>query len=257
MDHPNGRFVRHDLMTTDPDASVAFYSALFGWTSRAISIEGFPARVWLSGGERIGAQITLREPQIPPHWQAMVAVDDVHAVCARAESRGFTILERPLKIPGQGTFAVMADPRSGLIAAMQLEDPTSVPKRAMPPVGQFCWCQLITRDAEAALADYAAVFGWHSEAMPDQKDPVWVVGVGEGPQNAVGSIMQKPGEIQPGERDAWMGYVAVEDCAASAAKAVELGGEQRVAPTAIPGMGTFAVLSDPTGATFAVWENEG
>lgn len=256
MQHPFGRFMRNDLMTHDAEACLAFYTAMFGWTHRDILIEGYPARILLHAGRRVGVLISLREPWIPAHWQAMVAVEDVHAVAARAEARGFAILEKPLAIPNHGTFTVIADRRHGLVAAMELDDPASVPK-GPPPIGGFCWCELQTRDAEAAVEDYRAVFGWQAAPMPGPKDPTWIIGPAEGPQSAVGTVMQKRGDVPAEQRDFWMSYIAVEDCAASAAKAVALGGEQRVGPTVMSGMGTFAVLADPGGAEFAIWQKAG
>jgi hypothetical protein len=50
----------------------------------------------------------------------------------------------------------------------------------------------------------------------------------------------------------WLVYFAVEDCDASAAEAQELGATQVFPPMDIPGVGRFAVLSDPHGTAFAV-----
>jgi predicted enzyme related to lactoylglutathione lyase len=49
----------------------------------------------------------------------------------------------------------------------------------------------------------------------------------------------------------WLPYFAVADCAATAARAQELGAQLRVPPTEIE-PGTFAVIADPQGAVFAV-----
>jgi predicted enzyme related to lactoylglutathione lyase len=53
-----------------------------------------------------------------------------------------------------------------------------------------------------------------------------------------------------------MPYFQVEDCDAAAAKAAKLGGSVCVQPTDIPTIGRFAVLQDPTGATFSVIKME-
>jgi predicted enzyme related to lactoylglutathione lyase len=54
----------------------------------------------------------------------------------------------------------------------------------------------------------------------------------------------------------WMPYFQVEDCDAAAANAAKLGGTVCVPPTDIPSIGRFAVLQDPTGATFSVIKME-
>ena len=49
----------------------------------------------------------------------------------------------------------------------------------------------------------------------------------------------------------WTGEPATEDCDAASARVTELGGEVCVPPTDIP-PGRFAVVNDPTGATFTI-----
>lgn len=255
MQHPIGRFVRYDMMTTDADASRGFYTALFGWATKRITIEGFPANVMFNGDETIGALVSLGDAPIPAHWMPYVAVADVQATCAAAQKAGGTVCQKPFTIPGQGTFAIVEDPRGAYLSIIELAHPDKVPDHPMKPVGSFCWTQLLSGDGEAVLPFYRETFGWVTAPMPGQSDPVWTVGVGQGPQNTVGTIMQKPAGSDPEARDHWMAYVAVADISASAQKAIGLGAKSLVPPTEIPGMGHFAVLLDPTGAAFALWQN--
>jgi hypothetical protein len=51
----------------------------------------------------------------------------------------------------------------------------------------------------------------------------------------------------------FMTYVAVTDCDTTAARITELGGNVCIPPTDIPGMGRFAVIHDPLGATFSIF----
>ena len=50
----------------------------------------------------------------------------------------------------------------------------------------------------------------------------------------------------------WKPYVAVEDPAATVAKATELGGEVLLEPMDVPKVGRIAVLKDPQGAPFGI-----
>ena len=50
----------------------------------------------------------------------------------------------------------------------------------------------------------------------------------------------------------WITYIAVDDVDESAAKVWEFGGKVCVPPTDIPNTGRFAVVNDPTGATFSL-----
>ena len=60
----------------------------------------------------------------------------------------------------------------------------------------------------------------------------------------------------PDAPNAWTVYFEVADAQASVAKATELGAQVMQEPMEIPDVGTFAVLTDPAGALFAVIRSE-
>ncbi len=57
-----------------------------------------------------------------------------------------------------------------------------------------------------------------------------------------------------GARPRWSSYVAVDDVDASASQAKKDGGNIHRAPDDIPGVGRFATISDPQGATLALFK---
>jgi predicted enzyme related to lactoylglutathione lyase len=56
---------------------------------------------------------------------------------------------------------------------------------------------------------------------------------------------------------AWSSWVVVDDVAAAAERCREAGGQVRYGPDEIPGMGRFAVLSDPWGAVLVAFRATG
>ena len=52
----------------------------------------------------------------------------------------------------------------------------------------------------------------------------------------------------------WAPYVLVEDIAASTGRAKSLGATVLAGITEVPGMGSFSMFRDPTGAAFALWQ---
>ncbi len=52
----------------------------------------------------------------------------------------------------------------------------------------------------------------------------------------------------------WMVYVAVDDADATAKQAAELGGKAVMPPFDVADLGRMAVLDDPTGTHFAIWQ---
>lgn len=71
-----------------------------------------------------------------------------------------------------------------------------------------------------------------------------------------GGVVTLPTEAAAmGSPPHWLGYVGVDDLNASVAKAAALGGKVLKGVTTIPNAGQFAVLRDPTGGTFALFQS--
>lgn len=253
-----GRFVWRDLMSTDPEASKSFYTQLFGWGTKEQDMgpEIGTYTMWTVGGCDIGGLVPLDPShEMPSHWISYVTVEDVEAAAVKAKELGGDAPVPATDIPGVGRFAVILDPQGGAISPFRFEERDGeggMPPEdeGAPPVGQFCWHQINARDLASAAEFYTGVFGWGTEVTSME-------GVGpyhlfrRGSQE-VASGMQIPKEVEAPSH--WLGYVRVEDAAATVSRARELGGQVHVEATDMPGLGRFAVLADPTGAGFAVFE---
>ena len=124
--------------------------------------------------------------------------------------------------------------------------------------GTFCWCDLATKDIDKAKGFYADVLGLESKGIPMPGDEpgtytMWVVAGGE----LGGARTLAPEEEAAGVHSFWGTYIAVEDVDAIATKTAETGGAAVHPPFDIPGVGRMAVLKDPQGAVFCVWNNSG
>lgn len=120
-------------------------------------------------------------------------------------------------------------------------------------LGRFVWYDLMTPDQEGAKGFYEKVVGWGTMKW-DGPMPytMWT----HAPEAALGGLMDLPEEAKAaGAPPHWIGYVSTPDCAATAAKAEQLGGKILKEPTEIPETGTFAVLADPQGVVFAVYQS--
>jgi uncharacterized protein len=60
--------------------------------------------------------------------------------------------------------------------------------------------------------------------------------------------------MQEGQPPAWLNYVCVEDADATVAKAREAGATVHVEPMSVLDYGRMAVIADPTGAAFGIWQ---
>jgi predicted enzyme related to lactoylglutathione lyase len=242
-----GRFVWHDLMATDLEASMSFFTQLFGWTTRAVDMGEMGEYTMIFAGEQsIGGIVPLDAASgIPPHWIGYVDVDDVDAACARAEQGGGQVCVPGTDIPGVGRFAVLTDPAGSAISPYKSASERcekSEDDTGPSPIGTFCWNELATTDPEACRAFYGEVFGWTCRTEPGGGYEAFIAG-----ETDVAGMEKAEGHPH------WLGYVKVEDVAAAVEKVKELGGTVTKEPGDVPCGGKFAVVADPTGAAFGLY----
>ena len=119
--------------------------------------------------------------------------------------------------------------------------------------GTFSWTDLTTTDPAAAKEFYTGLLGWQFTEMP-AGDGVeysmaavggsWVAAVSPQPQQ------QRDAGVPP----TWNSYITVQDVDAAAARAVELGGSVHAGPFDVMEAGRMAVVRDPQGAWFQIWQ---
>lgn len=113
----------------------------------------------------------------------------------------------------------------------------------------FVHIELQTRDMAKSEKFYRSLFDWKLEEIPGMDYTIIKVGEGTG-----GGMMKNP---VPGAQDNWLPYILVDDVPTSTKKAQNLGATICKGVTEISGIGWFSVLSDPTGAVFALFQPKG
>ncbi len=126
-----------------------------------------------------------------------------------------------------------------------------MPEREGYIPGVPCWVDTSQPDPEAALPFYGGLFGWEFEdMMPGGPEGRYSMGrIRGGDVAAVGSI--PPGAPAMAM---WNTYVWVNSADETAAKARDAGGTVAMEPFDIMDSGRMAVLTDPEGAAFCVWQ---
>jgi uncharacterized protein len=117
--------------------------------------------------------------------------------------------------------------------------------------GTFSWADLSTTDTEGAKAFYTGLFGWDTEDNPIPEGGVYTM-LAKGGKNV--AALSGAREGQP---PAWNSYVTVESADDSAVAAQQHGGTLAMEAFDVMDVGRMAVVQDPTGAFFAVWEPRG
>jgi len=245
-----GRFVWHDLMTKERSKAQQFYCSLFDWQIKETPKEGHVYHSIVAGPGPIGG--IFEEQAIPmAHWMPYIAVDDVDSSANQAKELGGTVCVGPLDIPPTGRFAVCGDPQGGYFSIYRgnAESPGADPDLPIP--GRVCWNELLTTDLDGALKFYGTMFGWRAESKDiGEMGTYHLQMLGD---KQAGGIMKQPMEGAP---SCWCSYFLTLDLEVSINKAQELGAKAVVPSTPIPGVGRFSMLSDPTGAMFALFEGD-
>lgn len=120
---------------------------------------------------------------------------------------------------------------------------------------RFCWADLATVDDLRAAAFYAGLFGWSPRPRTHAGGRLTLL---EDEGTRVASLYRLArAQVAGGMPSHWLPYVATSELADSVARARVLGGEVIVAAQAFPGLARIAVMVDPTGALFGLWQSDG
>lgn len=239
-----------DLSTPDPAAAARFYAQLLGWTIETTESTMGPYLIGHLADRQVGGMMAPGpdEAGMPSMWTMFVHVADVDQTVARVTEAGGTVLEPGFDIP-DGRVAVVADPSGGMFGVITGPEPEGTWMSDEP--GAVCWVELLTHAPDAAEPFYAAVFGWEPATQVAGSMPYTTFAL-DG--DDVAGMLPTPDTVPPEAPTYWAIYFAVEDCEATAKRAVELGGRVLHPPT-VAGQHRFAVLADPFDATFSILES--
>jgi predicted enzyme related to lactoylglutathione lyase len=121
-------------------------------------------------------------------------------------------------------------------------------ERTQHAPGTFSWADLATTDADAAKTFYTGLFGWEAEDNPIPEGGVYTLLRHRGKAAAA---LYEPQQEQP---PVWLSYVTVASAEEAADAARKHGAAVETEPFDVMEVGRMAVIQDPTGAFFAVWE---
>jgi predicted enzyme related to lactoylglutathione lyase len=242
-----------DLSSPDPEASKRFYTGLFGWeaqdTEPAEETDGYV--MFKLRGRNVAGMSPIQDESQRPGWWTYVDTDDVDATAARATEAGGSVPVAPIDVVDAGRMAFIAHPAAGVLGVWQAY--RHVGAQLVNEPATLNWNELQTRDVEGAKAFCTAVFGW----KPDDQDfggmTYTMFNVGDA---AVAGAMPTPSGVPDEVPAFWLAYFAVEDCDAAVATVQELGGGVLGPVHQLEGVGRFAVVADPHGATFGVIAGE-
>ena len=117
--------------------------------------------------------------------------------------------------------------------------------------------EIYADDPDKLVQFYTSLFDWKTESVPGmdyrfiktvetdaKRMPTQAGGIN-------GGILKRP---QGYEGRAWINYVNVESIESAVDRAQKLGARVMKGKSPVPGMGWFAMLIDPQGNPFAIWQ---
>ena len=250
-----GTFCWVDLTTTDPAGAKAFYGELFGWEAKDLPAgeAGTYTILSLEGDDICGLyemDAERREQGTPPHWFSYVSVEDADAIAAKARELGGETLGESFDVGNDGRMTIVREPTGAVVGVWEPRE--HIGARRVNDTGCMTWNELYTREPEKAAAFYSELFGWEMEEQREDGRLAYVSIKNGGFAN--GGIMpmsEQHGDALP----YWLAYFTVSLCDAAVAKAKELGGGVLAGPMNI-GAGRIAIVHDPRGTAFALFEGE-
>jgi predicted enzyme related to lactoylglutathione lyase len=120
---------------------------------------------------------------------------------------------------------------------------------ANQPNGTPTWVDLGIPDLDRAMEFYGALFGWEFDVGPEEAGRYTMCLLRD---KRVAAISP---EVTPGATDFWWSmYFATDDCDGSVKRVADAGGTVLVAPMDVMDAGRMAIVLDPVGAQFGLWQ---
>ncbi len=234
-----------DLMTTDPDRAVDFYSSVFGWRAERAPEEFGGYINFFEENSRVCGCPGQAQPGAPVTWNVYLRADDAAATLNKVEAAGGQIAMPAMQVGDLGTMAFVLDPDNAMIGVWQPGTHRGFTTKAEP--GTVGWFELHTRAYEKSIAFYQTVFGWDTYVTGDTPDFRFTT-LGSGEQQSAG-IMDSSTfgpEALPAK---WSVYFNVADVDGSIGRIIDAGGLV-ISPAEDTPYGRLAEVVDPLGATF-------
>ena len=260
-----------DVVQPDPEATMAFYADLFGWSYEIRTPPEAPATyAYARKDDLLVAGVGGPPgPDGPSGWTQAIWVDSADDAAAAVEANGGRVTTAPSDIPGAGRMAMCSDPLGGVFGVWQAAENRGV--QLVNADGSWNFTGLRTADPDTADVFYRAVFGWELESLGPEgsgaptfwkvpgygafladHDPevkAWQES-GQAPGGFIDSVTWL--ELDPTATSAtWEVTFAVDDADASFARALDLGATERVPLFDTPWTRQGTVV-DPQGAVLVL-----
>jgi predicted enzyme related to lactoylglutathione lyase len=249
-----GKFLWHELMTTDPAAAERFYGNVVGWKSA--NYENDPNyKTWMAGGQARGGLMAQRVeggtgPK--PQWFNYIGTPNVDETVRQAVELGGRVMRPAWDIPQVGRIAFLTDPQGApfaLLAPLPREGSLPDPNE----LGSFSWHELLSTNWQVAWDFYSKLFGWQKTRSMDMGELGTYQMFGQDGVTYGGMFTKSSATPGP---PLWIAYSNVPDAKRAADAISKSGGMIMNGPMDVPDGGSIVTAADPQGAVFAVFSKK-
>jgi len=244
-----GKFIWHDLITTDLEADKRFYSGLFGWRYEQRKGPKGKTYTLAKSGEHYVAGMVIEEKRKDgadvSRWLGYLSVADVALTVSENVAAGGATIVKPLEVGDFVRVAAITDPQGAVLGLAQshIGDPDDSIAAAR---GRVVWNELLAADTAAAARFYQALVGYEVNVL-ERYDGKYTMLSADGVRRA--GLLGNPLE---GGEPLWLTYFGVSDVKATTSRVVGLGGRVLMPPSADIRDGKLALVIDPSGALLAL-----
>ena len=162
-----------DLMTTDQDAAISFYSDLFGWEIFKSGEAMNNYAMCMKNNQPVAGIGTMPEGSaFPACWTTYISVSSADDTVAKVTEAGGRVESPAMTVEGDGRkvgrMAIVADPTNAVFGIWEPMDHKGSGLANEP--GSFTWNELLSRDPQASRDFLAAVFDYDWQAMSAVED---------------------------------------------------------------------------------------
>lgn len=248
-----GMFSWVDMGTPDVEGAKKFYAGIFGWAAQDMPAgDDMTYTMFTLQRCNVAAIYGQREDQkgVPPMWLEYFTVESADKAAAKAQELGGIVAMEPMDVLDAGRQAMIGSPTGEFFAVW--EPGKHIGAELVNEHGTLLWSELMTTDIPKSTDFYTNFFGWTAVAPPDMGG--YVVFSVDG---RTASGMNKFPDEMTGHPSYWSTCFAVDDCDLTCKIAEEQGAKILSSPNAMEGIGRYAELQDPQGASFAIMASEG
>jgi predicted enzyme related to lactoylglutathione lyase len=243
-EHLPGKFVWADLFTNDVERARKFYEQVFDWDWRVVTAEPQHYGLLYSNGEAVAGIVHRDAPEGHSdygRWVHFISTTDIRKTGGAIVRKGGEELLGYRNHAERGEFAIYAGPHREVFGIIRSS--SGDPVDYQPAVGDWIWWQLFTRDVQAAVDYYQALFGYDAHEKRNTPGFLAVQLSAHGYARAAVGPLPDDAESSPN----WIGFIRVGDMTRTLEKVVAEGGKVLLAPDPEMPHGDLAVISDPVG----------